>query len=224
MAAFSYVQSANTDNATTLAFGSNNTAGNLIVAFYDNFANALPSSVTDSQGNTYTNVMNSAQTTSRVSIWVAQNIAAGANTVTFNGASSTFADIIIAEYSVPADYLLAVQSLPQTGTINSLLQSFPEISVGSPGFPSEVMLIVAIYDSNSFHGWTLSNGTVRETTHNPASATSVLGDWDVVSPSGIVSTTLAGTGSGGGWLGCTIALLTLGGGGGGAGGSYTFAG
>lgn len=226
MAVFSYVQSANTDNATSLAFGSNNTAGNLIVAFYDNFANALPGSVTDSQGNTYTKLTSSASTTQRFSIWVAQNIAAGANTVTFNGASATLSDIIIAEYAVPTDYHLVAQPIIQTDTTNTLPVSFPAIPVGSPAFPLEVMLITALYDSNSFHGWTISNGSIRETAHNPASATAVLGDWDVMTPTGAVSTTIAGTGSAGAWSGCSVVLMVPsgGGGGGGGGGAYTFVG
>lgn len=85
----------------TLAFGSNNAAGNtIIVATRGNIGNT--STPTDTRGNTY-NIAATANVLlgggpSTISVYYAFNIAAGANTVNFSGAASN-QRVFIAEYS-----------------------------------------------------------------------------------------------------------------------------
>jgi hypothetical protein len=217
-AVFSYAQSANAVSATSAAFGSNNTAGNLIVAVLINYAQTMASSVTDSQGNTYTTAPLDTSTgqNGQIQTWIAVGIKAGANTVTFNGASSSNNVVIIAEYTVPASYL--VVSLPKNLALNlsSWTIQFPAVLGGSPTLPSEVMLIPIFYDFQTFHTWSLSSGTVRQLVDQPGGASCLLGDYDATSPSGIVSTVLSQSSGTGDWIGSSVVLLSLAGGGGGS--------
>lgn len=84
------------------AFGSNNTAGNIIVAAVTWFG---PGTITcsDSRGNSYTTVRVALDSSENQSLGVcyALNVAAGANTVTgtFSGGASTFRAISVSEFS-----------------------------------------------------------------------------------------------------------------------------
>jgi len=95
-----YLQGAATTDTTTATFPGNNTAGNTIIAAISWGNNAAPT-CSDSQGNTYTIVTNTYDSTNNQSLGVcyASNIKTGANTFTLNvgGASST--RILIHEYS-----------------------------------------------------------------------------------------------------------------------------
>jgi len=103
----SFVQAvANTANGTinsmSLSFSKATVTGDLIVVGFDFNANATASSVTDSQGNTFTPV--GTQLTSpggnRSRVFYAKNIKGGADTVTVNlSANSTFMEAYLAEYS-----------------------------------------------------------------------------------------------------------------------------
>ena len=94
---FSLVQSVG-GSGTSKAYGSNNAAGNLLIACALNFGGSSYSVPTDSAGNTHWTL--AAQTNGfqevSVYIWYCWNSKAGANTVTF---SATTNDLWIAEYS-----------------------------------------------------------------------------------------------------------------------------
>lgn len=106
----SFVQSASTlgiaNGATSIAFLSNNTAGNLIVvsANWEVFG-TITASIADSLGNLYATavgpIVNSGGANPlRTQIWYARNIKGGPNTVTITyGGSSVSNDIEIHEYS-----------------------------------------------------------------------------------------------------------------------------
>ena len=85
-----------------LAFSANTTAGNLLLAAFDYSSGASPSSVTDSQGNTFTPLGNPLRspggTLSRV--YYAKNIRGGADTVTvtFSTASNGI-ELYLTEYT-----------------------------------------------------------------------------------------------------------------------------
>lgn len=220
MAAFAYVQSIQSTSTGSLTFGSANTAGNLIVAVNSCFSETLATSVTDSQSNTYVQIGTQAFGNGSLRVFAAASIAGGAsNIVTFNGASTGGGDnsFIIAEYTVPLTYAIG----NPTG-INNTTSTFIIPSADIIGSPTgaEVMIIPIIYDGNAFHTWTLSQGTIRETTHEPGNATLFLGDYDVVSPSGIQVTTA--TGSTGVWAICSLNLVAWSTGGGGGGGGIGF--
>jgi hypothetical protein len=94
--------SARSVSTSSFPFTSNTTAGNLIVVGIDFNSNASLSSVTDSQGNTLTEI--GAELTSpggvRVRLYYAKNIKGGADTVTVNlSTSSNYLETYLAEYS-----------------------------------------------------------------------------------------------------------------------------
>lgn len=109
MAAIAHVQtnvSANTaSNGTNVsqAFGSNNTAGNMIVAAVTWFGSGGTVTCSDTQGNTYATVRVEHDSTENQSLGVcyALNVSAGANTVTgtFSGGTSGFRAITVSEFS-----------------------------------------------------------------------------------------------------------------------------
>jgi hypothetical protein len=86
----------------SLSFLSNTVAGDLIMVAFDYATSAVPSSVTDSQGNTFTQV--GSQLTSpggtRSAVYYAKNIKGGADTVTVNlSASSSWLELYLTEYT-----------------------------------------------------------------------------------------------------------------------------
>lgn len=85
------------------AFGSNNTGGNLIVAAVTWFGTNGTVTCTDTRGNTYVTIRTVYDAVEQQSLAVcyAQNIGAGANTVTgtFSGGTSSFRAISVSEFS-----------------------------------------------------------------------------------------------------------------------------
>lgn len=113
----------------TIAFGSNNTAGNFIAVISRYATNGLTTTISDTRTNTYNFAVKREQpadSNGSLEIWYAMNIAAGANTVTF--ATSGGANIkrfIIAEYSSVAttgaldqtNSAVAASTAPASGTV-----------------------------------------------------------------------------------------------------------
>lgn len=106
----SFVQSAssscNVASSCASGFNSNNTAGNTIVVGFDWSDNVNFSSISDTQGNTYTQAgveshLTSGNEPEKLRIYYAKNIKAGANTVTttLSGAATTSSNVYIHEYS-----------------------------------------------------------------------------------------------------------------------------
>lgn len=113
-----YVQSAATTYGATatLAFGSNNTLGHLLIVFVSNAA--AGSTISDSQGNTYSVLFSNSSASynsQRQVAWYALNCKAGANTVTI-GTPGTNQSITIAEYSGIAASLALDQNVLSVGT------------------------------------------------------------------------------------------------------------
>jgi chitodextrinase len=89
-------------NSLSLSFPANTTAGNLILIGFDFDTNSVPSSITDSQGDIFTEV--GAQLTSpggaRSRVYVAKRIKGGPGTITVNlSANSAWIELYISEYS-----------------------------------------------------------------------------------------------------------------------------
>ena len=211
MSVFTYVQSAQAVTTAVTAFSTANVAGNLIVVVDAGFNVTLPTSVGDSQGNTYHQLVYadlSDASNNHISVWYATGIAAGTNTATLTGASTPSSQgMIVAEYTVPAAYLLGSVATPQQLNRTTSVISVPTLAVGSPTFPAEVMLIPIFSDLYGFHTWTLSTGTVRQSVSIPGGATVFLGDCDYTAPTGVAVTTASG--SSGGWCGASMYLMTL---------------
>lgn len=223
MSVFSHVQSASAISANSLAFTSNNTSGNIIVAMVASFHQTLATAVTDTNGNTYVKVADAGTVLNGYfQVWVATGITGGANTLSFTTMITTDTNIIIAEYGVPTDFHLGVSPLySKVYSSGAMDFSFPDNVIGAPVLPSEIMLICFAYNWSNFRSWTISNGTVRQTTHEADGATTALGDYSVVSPSGVVTTTLTATGgSGEDYVGACLQLFIFPSGGGGGGGTF----
>ncbi len=154
-----------TTGPTSLAFGSNNTAGNTIVVYTTaghNFASGNPDpgygfSISDTQGNIYTQVgtasaFNAANGWKDTAVYIAANVKAGANTVTatvVGGSPSPpqTTGLVIAEYAgSPSVYPLTYESQNSIsgGTITSIS------TLVATGQPNQVVLI--------FSGTTINSG------------------------------------------------------------------
>ena len=93
---------AGSSNSLSLSFPANTVAGDLLLVAFDYDMSAIPSSVTDSQGNVFTAV--GSQLTSpggaRSRVYYAKNIKGGADTVTVNlSANSGWLELYLNEYS-----------------------------------------------------------------------------------------------------------------------------
>ena len=90
-------------SSLSLAFTSNNTAGNLIIVYADisGTSGASVSTVSDARGNTYTSAVGpiSNGTDYQFQVWYAKNIPGGSNTVTITYSIAVTNDVGIAEYS-----------------------------------------------------------------------------------------------------------------------------
>jgi hypothetical protein len=88
-------------NSLSLSFSQNTVAGDLILVAFDFDTNATPSSVTDAQGNVFTEV--GSQLTSpgqnRSRVYCASNIKGGADTVTVNLSNPAYIELYLIEYT-----------------------------------------------------------------------------------------------------------------------------
>jgi hypothetical protein len=144
---FSWIQSAEGSTSAagstipTGAFTSSNTAGNAIICgiIYDSSAKTV-SSVTDSNGNTYTKAVTLASASNGASadIWYKSNIAGGTNnvvTATYSGSFTSYKQISCHEYSG----ILLTSPLDKTAT--AAHSTDPNIIVG-PVTPSATRELV----------------------------------------------------------------------------------
>jgi chitodextrinase len=89
-------------NTLSLSFPAKTTAGNIILVGFDFDANSTPSSITDSEGNTFTEVGSQLISLggARSRVYVAKNIKGGADTITVSlSANSAWIELYISEYS-----------------------------------------------------------------------------------------------------------------------------
>jgi len=141
-----FVQSASVDAgvavATSLAFTTNTTAGNLIVvAIRVGPPTTTTVAVKDSNGNSYTLARSQVQTTDRHQTWVyyANNIAAGPTTVTVTLSTTATLRVAIHEYSglntvAPLDQTTSAQgngTAPTSGSVTTTAASELLFGMGS---------------------------------------------------------------------------------------------
>lgn len=94
--AIAFVQSARAD-AGSVAYGSNNTAGNLLVCCIGTAGDVT--NVTDTAGNTWVKATDGGGSLLWGDIWYVENCLSGANTVTLSGGYSSHQEIAVLEYS-----------------------------------------------------------------------------------------------------------------------------
>jgi large repetitive protein len=171
--AITYVQSqSNTvHGAGSLAatFASDNTAGNLILVCMGAYGGGTGPTVSDSQGNTYTQIRIDAGGSgsgSIVSVWYAENVKAGANTVTVDQTSSADIDLIIAEYSgLSTTAALTASSIAVTAATSI------SASGVTPEYPNDALILYSYDQTNSGDTFTFTCSpsetfTQREVTSN----------------------------------------------------------
>ena len=164
---------AGTTTTSTLAFTSPNTAGNFIaVAIRGGLSNAQVFSVSDSNANTYKNAAQIGFTGSSVTsaIYYAENIKAGANTITVTMSVSGPLRFAILEYSGVA----TSNSLDATatGTNTSTAPSTGNLTTTANG--DLLLATVAAADSVTFTGGT--SYTVRDVVPAPPNAKMITED------------------------------------------------
>lgn len=195
------VQTGNVGNTSTgaslsKAFGSNTTAGNLIVVgmTYDISTSPVPT-CSDSAGNTYSSVVvnaNPGDSQSAAACW-AQNIVGGADTVTVNWTNSPCCrGIQISEFSGVA----AVNAADVTAGANgSALAGTDVVNSGSATTTSDGQLIFAVHDDTNGGCTTATAGTGFSGMTN-LSSVSLHTEYKVQSTAGPVNATVSCSGAG----------------------------
>lgn len=145
--AISFVQAAATPGAfsASLAYGSDNTSGNLLVCVYRRVnATGGPTSITDTQTNFWA-ARDFAIGSTLYGIGFAPNCKAGANTVALNTAD--FYEFVIAEYS----------GVSQFDQSTSMLNNASSFSVGPITPSSAKNLVIAMVENETANSLTLSS-------------------------------------------------------------------
>ena len=164
--------------STTLAYSSNNTLGNLLVAVVSWFnqstsgPNAVAVTVTDSAGNTWQSIptrFSSTNGAEALQFWYALNCKAGANTVTFSfndgsGGGASFAGAFIGEWSgVNAfdnyDIQAAGSASHSTGT-GTNVQSTNGTTAGSSQTAAthdSTELVISYAHNTAYNTWSVSS-------------------------------------------------------------------
>lgn len=156
----------------TQAYGSNNTAGNLLVAVVSwyNVSRVAPNNVlvtvTDSQGNTWRSIpgrnggAGNAGAAETLQVWFAVNCKGGANTVTFtfndgSGGGATYGGAFIGEWSgVNALDNYDIQTNHGTGYgVGTAVQASKSFAAATH---DSTELVLAIGQSSSYNTWSVS--------------------------------------------------------------------
>ena len=214
MSVFSYVQSTSTAASLSVAFTSNVTAGNLLVAVGGAFNTGLVTGCSDTLGNSYTLLGEFVGQGGAGFIYYAISASSGANTITVTGASTSNQVLCCGEYTVPASFFISREGFQDISAgPTSYALTFPFATEGSPSVPAEIMLITCWMDYNA-HTWTMSAGTKRVDT-DPGDGTAFLyGDYDTTTSP--ISTTISAFSAGvDQTISITMYLWTPGSGGGG---------
>lgn len=158
----------------TFTFANNNNQGNSIIVALGmgevEGAN-ITLAVTDSNSNTYTEVIKASQsTTLEAAIFLATNIAAGANvvTITIAGTSSTNTAIACEVYEVWGPVQLA-GAFDVSGTGNNAGSTSPATGAIVPSVPNEFAVAAIAAGGGTItagNNWTLDSGTLSPTGGN----------------------------------------------------------
>jgi hypothetical protein len=179
---FSWNQSNNgfvsSTGVLSVAFTSNNTAGNVIVVSESTGCNStVPGPMNDSAGNTYVNAFN----TGHFAMFYALNINGGANTVTTTASGcGNGSMMIIQEFNST----LAAATQMGLGALNTAGGGGANaVSNGSFTTTGEAMAVMACYDDNTnASSASLTTGTVDRLAHlTPYGSSSAAGYEDLVS-------------------------------------------
>lgn len=242
----SFVQSAQAVNTSSVSL-SGVAAGDLLVLGYTNYNSSgyeLPTSVTDTQGNTWIRVgpvVVSNTGNAVVAIYLTVAGSSGDDTITCNGISATYFNLAAGEYGLGSDHWAVA---PLGG--NSVNSGYSiEVSSQSATYVSEPVnqggnflavsddlpwvAVTWAYDDWTDHSWTSSSAIIRESVSNTAGGvTAVFGD-DIFSNNTVLGTPYTNTYSNPshvtafqGTYGVGLAIFDLSSGGGGSSENYGF--
>jgi len=162
-------QSNTVHGADSLAasFASENTAGNTIIVCVGAYNGGISPTVSDSAGNTYTQIQTDSKNGSVVCAWYAQNVVGGGNTVTVAGLSGADIDLIIAEYAG-----LTAMSASSIAVNSGIAPSVTAAAI-TPTQSTDVLLVYSYDQSNSGDTFTFTTSPAetfvqREATSNTA--------------------------------------------------------
>jgi hypothetical protein len=198
--AINFVQGASSTghaiNSISASFPSANTANNTLVVCVGCWKSGSVGTptISDSQGNAYTLIQSDSSVAagnSKVAVWAAQNINAGANTVTIAGLNTVDADVIVAEYT------------PASVDASSVAVSAATSTAAPSVTPSQTndLLLVYTYDQSNVDTFTFSSSptesfTQRAITSNGAGAeSSALADAALSSAAAVTPTAATSAGS-----------------------------
>jgi hypothetical protein len=175
-----FVQDASFYNSTSsavinLAYANPNAAGALGVAWLFTNSGTPPSSITDSNSNTWCPVPAEHETNvGAMNCFICAHLTAGSNTVTAGGGSSHVSSMIVLEYSFTGTaQIFALQPTAFTGLYSAqpgVPINFISIHAGAPA-AYFITAIGAIYDlSGNIHEWAPARAIVNETATGDTSA------------------------------------------------------
>jgi hypothetical protein len=211
-----YVQSKSTTGATSLAFTSNNTAGNLILVVIGTYGGSSPyayTSVSDSR-NSYVPLgcapsqISSQFGSATVCAWLATSIGAGANTVSISGitAAGGGPSLAILEYTPGTN--LAVLPMPMLVASGVVMPSSGSWQ-SEWSYPGVVTIVTAVYDEHTSHTWSVSAGNLRESTEESGGQSMGVADQQETSITAGYNITFTGGSNGNGQGAIQIMLANL---------------
>ena len=175
--AFSVIQHASTTAASSLSFGSNVTAGSMIVVVIGIFNGSDYTGVTVN-GNAANLIASyvDANDSDFIQIWALTNAYAGATTVNISGGSAAGGgpSLAIIEVAAPVAFYIS-------GFVGGTRQSTPMQTISNNlNLPcTEIFSIFAAYDQHASHTWTVSNLTLLEETSETGGQTMAVTSFDV---------------------------------------------
>lgn len=212
---FAYIQGTSAISTATITMTAVSTLGDIIIAANAGYHATMATSVTDNLGNTYNNYgvvfQGGIGAAGTLSVFIATSVKAGTATVTFNGASTTNNDLIVAEYKIPSATVIvdaiANMAQPGTGTIWPYSYDVGAIS----GTVNNLAMIPIVYNDNNVGSWAMSTGTVRVFTTEADGATLMLGDVIIANPATTThTTTITNTAEiTGAWITCPVNLISV---------------
>jgi hypothetical protein len=186
------------NNVTTLqstAFGSSPANGNTIIVFIA--STTVPTSVTDTAGNTYTKDKESNGTTRKCSIWRATNINGGASfkiTVNLPLGELTFGAVEVAGFMSAA--------VDQSNSDGATLDNHPDTGSVTTTQAAELLAIVAVTTAASTT-WTEPAGFVSRVQESGATTVNMDGATKIDSATETINPTWT-TNTSGNWNGCIV--------------------
>lgn len=147
-----------TGGVLSLAYSSNNTAGNVGIVATAAGSGSVGASITDTNSNTWRAVVGTNQLGGNVTLWICLNLAGGPNTVSVSGLTGYQGgpSMVILEYSTPANTGVTAFQPPFNAFLNPLnLDS----NFLAPGHTFQQVLIAAVYDTNpDSYTWSVNGG------------------------------------------------------------------